>query len=321
MASQEEEDGPDVVPDEEVSSGTSRKPRKPPVIFTDKLKLLLANTITQSYSAYGICLVPGSHNKTEKLHDLVVLINGHLKREHPEKNLEVTANTVSRWISKCITDVDKWQAQIDQETKDGGDKETGADDKDTAEFKAAWLELMANHKIAQENAPAKKAKTSSGATSSTGAASSSGAATSSGAVAGPMNEVRRSVSTVVDGARSLQESAEQEIAERKGNAIAAGQYNYKSPSKPPDPMHEVLAMVQSHLASSNTLAVAMARDVSESAQRAKIERMEMYARLLSTAINEAEQQRYTVLIQQIQEELIGSNNANNAGAAGGPHSF
>ena len=52
-------------------------------------------------------------------------------------------------------DVDKWQAKIDQETKDEGDKETGADYKDIAEFIAAWLELMATQKIVQDN-PLKK---------------------------------------------------------------------------------------------------------------------------------------------------------------------
>jgi hypothetical protein len=173
------------------------KPRKTPVPFTDAMMLLLANTISDHYGKYSAVLVPGSHNKTNQLQEMVKLINDHLKDSNPLKNLYINTKILTQWINTCIQSVPDWQQEAEQENTDGGDKKSGADNKIISEHKAALIELIAHHSIEVQNAPAKKQKTTS---VSYQVPSSS-----------ITNEVCRTVSVVVEGARDIQEAAEQQV--------------------------------------------------------------------------------------------------------------
>ena len=176
----------------------SKRACKDRVNFTNDLRTLLGKTIFDNHSDYSPVLIKGSHKQKEPLTRLVDLINQHLAREHPGKNLVMDNRGVGRWIKECIKCVTQWRKELDTEIKDGGDIDSGADNKVVEEHKQIWLELMDCHEIFI----------------------SAGGSAASGSGGGVPNEVRGSA-TVTEGAKDLQTAAENEIALRKEQSIAS----------------------------------------------------------------------------------------------------
>ena len=80
----------------------SKRACKDRVNFTNDLRTLLGKTIFDNHSDYSPVLIKGSHKQKEPLTRLVDLINQHLAREHPGKNLVMDNRGVGRWIKECI---------------------------------------------------------------------------------------------------------------------------------------------------------------------------------------------------------------------------
>ena len=79
----------------------------------------------------------------------------------------------------------------------------------------------------------------------------------------------------------------------------------------------MLAILKTEFTKRDALQAIMARDMMETTQKSKLDRLEMLFCLRAAAVDQNERDRYSILISRVQDELLQSDDAALGGAAPG----
>ena len=128
----------------EKSKSPKQKQKKAYVRLTRDIMQKLAESIDSDWDRMKGILIPSSKKKQGMMVELIQSINQFLAIGVPDGQMppHILPRHLALWLTSCMKKAGKWDAQLADEQKHGGDRRSSADNIENEDHKMLWITIF-----------------------------------------------------------------------------------------------------------------------------------------------------------------------------------